>query len=141
MSFVRRMSNDILRLNIRQEPELDPNTVCKTYPDLSATQYNLCRRYPDVTASAIQGVMVAVHECQHQLRSYRWNCSSLETKNKNPHSNLLFKKGNYSSCITRIAIFLVYNFPYCIYVLVYIICVNIDEVLHYICNFQFICFV
>lgn len=88
------MDNDILRLNIPKEPQLDPNTVCKTYPELTATQYNLCRKYPDVTASAIQGVQIAIHECQYQLRTHRWNCSSLETKNKNPHSSPLLAKGN-----------------------------------------------
>ncbi|KAK7506789.1 hypothetical protein BaRGS_00002264 [Batillaria attramentaria] len=87
------MDNDILRLNIPKEPQLDPNTVCKTYPELTATQYNLCRKYPDVTASAIQGVQIAIHECQYQLRTHRWNCSSLETKNKNPHSSPLLAKG------------------------------------------------
>ena len=87
------MDNDILRLNIPKEPKLDPNTVCKTYPELTANQYNLCRKYPDVTASAIQGVQIAIHECQYQLRTHRWNCSSLETKNKNPHSSPLLTKG------------------------------------------------
>ncbi|XP_076453436.1 protein Wnt-10a-like isoform X2 [Babylonia areolata] len=87
------MDNDILRLNIPKEPKLDPNTVCKTYPELTANQYNLCRKYPDVTASAIQGVQIAIHECQFQLRTHRWNCSSLETKNKNPHSSPLLAKG------------------------------------------------
>ncbi|XP_025110707.1 protein Wnt-10a-like isoform X2 [Pomacea canaliculata] len=90
---VRTMENDILRLNIPKEPHLDPNTVCKTYPELTANQYNLCRKYPDVTASAIQGVQIAIHECQFQLRTHRWNCSSLETKNKNPHSSPLLAKG------------------------------------------------
>lgn len=89
----RGMDNNILRLNIPPEPNLDPNTVCKTYPALTQRQYNLCRLYPDVVASAIQGIQVALYECQFQLKGHRWNCSSLEKKNKNPHASPLLGRG------------------------------------------------
>ncbi|XP_065202949.1 protein Wnt-10a-like [Planococcus citri] len=68
-------------------------TICKTFPGLNKAQQNVCRTYPDVTAIAMQGLEQAVDECQYQFRSHRWNCSSLRTKNKNPHSSVLLKKG------------------------------------------------
>lgn len=68
-------------------------TVCKTFPGLSKEQLDLCRRYPDVTTSAIQGLQLAVDECQYQFQWHRWNCSSLNTKNRNPHSSVLLQRG------------------------------------------------
>lgn len=88
------LDNNILQLNIPlDEPVIDPNTICKTFPELSPKQYRLCSLFPDVTASAIQGIQVAIHECQNQMKEHRWNCSVLEKKNKNPHSSPLLKKG------------------------------------------------
>lgn len=88
------LSNDILRLHLATDPpNLDTNTVCMNYPYLSSAQFELCKIYPDVTASAIQGVQVAVHECQFQMKTHRWNCSTLETKNKNPEFSPVFKRG------------------------------------------------
>ena len=102
--FSSLAANDILGLDItrpdilhHQEvsryPRVDLNTVCRTYPGLTSSQYELCSQQPDVTASAIQGIQIAVHECQFQFKNHRWNCSSLEKRNKNPHSNLLLTKG------------------------------------------------
>jgi len=67
--------------------------ICKNFPGLSKKQLELCFRYPDVMASAIQGLQLAVTECQYQFQKHRWNCSALETKNRNPHSSAFLQKG------------------------------------------------
>ena len=81
------------------DPILNSITVCKNVPSLNKQQLKLCKEKPDVVASALQGVQIAVHECQHQFRFRRWNCSSLATKNRNPLTSNLLSRGIYLSSV------------------------------------------
>ncbi|XP_041477053.1 protein Wnt-10b-like isoform X2 [Lytechinus variegatus] len=87
-------SNEISSFNDPDFSDIrNAQTLCRTFPGMNRKQMQLCRRMPDVTAAAIQGIDMAVHECQHQMKNRRWNCSSLEMRHGNPFAHALMSKG------------------------------------------------
>ncbi|XP_060516591.1 protein Wnt-10a [Cylas formicarius] len=74
-------------------PSLVDPTFCRTVPGLTKHQIELCYQQPDATLQALQGLNQAVKECQHQFQGYRWNCSSLSTKGRNPYISAMFQRG------------------------------------------------
>ncbi|XP_055585309.1 protein Wnt-10a-like [Uranotaenia lowii] len=73
----------------------DVRATCRTVPGLTREQLELCYRASDVTAAAIEGLELGVRECQHQFQWHRWNCSSLSTRSRNPHTSSMLKRGMF----------------------------------------------
>ncbi|XP_002036058.2 protein Wnt-7b isoform X3 [Drosophila sechellia] len=71
----------------------DGRATCRSVPGLTKDQVELCYKASDVTAAALEGLDMAIRECQIQFQWHRWNCSSLSTKSRNPHASSLLKKG------------------------------------------------
>ncbi|XP_059617197.1 protein Wnt-10a [Phlebotomus argentipes] len=68
-------------------------TTCRTIPGFTKEQIELCLRANDVTMAALDGLELAIQECQNQFRWHRWNCSSLSNKSRNPYASNLLKRG------------------------------------------------
>ncbi|XP_052899228.1 protein Wnt-10a [Anopheles moucheti] len=91
---VRRLILWLLLIALKRVQSLpDVRATCRTVPGLTRDQLELCYRASDVTASAIEGLELGVRECQYQFQWHRWNCSSLSTKSRNPHTSSMLKRG------------------------------------------------
>lgn len=68
-------------------------TYCRTIPGLTRSQLKLCHQQPDAMAVALEGLEIAMNECQYQFQGHRWNCSSSTANKRNPITNALLKRG------------------------------------------------
>ncbi|XP_070569796.1 protein Wnt-10a-like [Ptychodera flava] len=94
LPFQRGYGNQLFSTTVKPKyAELDANTVCGMVPGLTRKQHRICMQTPGLVASAIQGMMLAVHECQYQMRNRRWDCSDLEQKSKHPYESPIMAKG------------------------------------------------
>lgn len=75
----------------------DATRYCLSIPGLTRSQLKLCYQQPDAVSVAIEGLQLAVKECQHQFQGHRWNCSSLINNNnnneRNPLTSNILKRG------------------------------------------------
>lgn len=68
--------------------------VCRT-SGLPKYQKAVCDRYPQLATKALEGLSMAVKECQQQFREHRWNCSSLATRSRHPYTSAIFQRGEF----------------------------------------------
>nr|ADR81922.1 wnt signaling molecule [Platynereis dumerilii] len=55
---------------------MDPNNICRKSRRFNNPRHRqICRYEPDVIRQAVNGVRMALDECQVQFRDRRWNCS------------------------------------------------------------------
>ncbi|XP_052283787.1 protein Wnt-2b-A-like [Dreissena polymorpha] len=52
--------------------------LCDNVPGLVGRQRRMCRIHQEAMVILGQGALQGVHECQHQFRQHRWNCSTLD---------------------------------------------------------------
>ncbi|XP_076823294.1 protein Wnt-10a-like isoform X2 [Clavelina lepadiformis] len=77
----------------RESRAVNANTVCGNTLGLTPTQQRQCYEHPSAVAAALQGLQIAIHECKHQFKNQRWNCSALETRNNIPHTSSFLSSG------------------------------------------------
>uniref|UniRef100_A0A182K4F5 Protein Wnt n=1 Tax=Anopheles christyi TaxID=43041 RepID=A0A182K4F5_9DIPT len=97
------IARDFLPIPVQSLP--DVRATCRTVPGLARDQLELCYRASDVTAAAIEGLELGVRECQYQFQWHRWNCSSLSTKSRNPHTSNMLKRGKQLRTTKLIIVF------------------------------------
>jgi hypothetical protein len=58
--------------------QLEAASLCGALKGLSQGQEKLCQLSHDHMPSVARGAKAGIHECQHQFRHRRWNCSTLD---------------------------------------------------------------
>jgi len=57
------------------------NAICRRIPNLNPQQVDLCQRNPDIVSIVLEGVQLALAQCERYFHSrqrvhHTWNCSS-----------------------------------------------------------------
>ncbi|GFR28992.1 protein Wnt-6 [Trichonephila clavata] len=55
---------------------LDPGRICRKTRRLRGKQALICKKEPEVVTAIGEGSKLGIHECQHQFRFRRWNCTT-----------------------------------------------------------------
>lgn len=55
----------------------DTSGVCTTVPGLVTQQLQMCESNPRVIHAVSEGARRGIHECQHQFKYERWNCTTM----------------------------------------------------------------
>lgn len=59
--------------------------LCGRVPGLTPGQRQLCSDMPDAFIALGEGQQLGAHECQHQFRGHRWNCTEVWQRNGFAH--------------------------------------------------------
>ncbi|TSK62566.1 Protein Wnt-6 [Bagarius yarrelli] len=54
---------------------LDPNSICRRSKPTGGAYTELCQTQPEIIQKVAKGARLGIHECQHQFRYQRWNCT------------------------------------------------------------------
>ncbi|XP_058804725.1 protein Wnt-5b-like [Phymastichus coffea] len=73
-----RSANRSLTGGLLDVRRAEPAALCAALHGLSRGQLKLCQLSHDHMPSVARGARLGIHECQHQFRQRRWNCSTVD---------------------------------------------------------------
>ncbi|EDO43836.1 predicted protein [Nematostella vectensis] len=64
------------QLSVSSDPA-KKSMLCYVTRQFNSRQQEVCRKNPDLMEHVAHGAKYGVHECRHQFRNRRWNCSTI----------------------------------------------------------------